>query len=315
MDRRNFVKISAAATAAAMIPSEIFAKGKKDKKCACASSCNRSKFGGVQIGAITYSYRSQGTTAGDMLLFSIASGVGSVELMFKPALTYTGSPAEKMEDWKLGTPEAEKCLKKFKELGDFYRAAGVDIHIIKFGPKENVPEAAVEFMFAACQAIGADGVSTELNEEVAEKFGKIAEKYGKYLIFHNHGQPSKPDWKGFDAYLKYNKNIMLNFDAGHYFGYTGKNPCEIIEKYHDRIYSIHLKDKTSINNTVIANKNQSWGQGDTPIKEMLKLVQKHSGEADWPQHCDIELEYKIPDGSTSVEEVAKCVEYCKKALQ
>ena len=29
---------------------------------------------------------------------------------------------------------------------------------------------------------------------------------------------------------------------------------------------------------------------------------------------DIELEYPVPPGSTSVAEVAKCVQYCREAL-
>jgi sugar phosphate isomerase/epimerase len=37
---------------------------------------------------------------------------------------------------------------------------------------------------------------------------------------------------------------MLDFDAGHFFGSTGIHPNTIIEKYHDRIFSVHLKDKT-----------------------------------------------------------------------
>lgn len=310
MERREFLKISAAAAAAATLsPSEVFAKGKKK-----TVATTRSEFGGVKVGAITYSYRSQGTTAGDMLLFSLASGVGSVELMSAPALTFTGSPAKKPADWSLSSPQARGCLEKFGELGEIYRNAGVDIHIIKFSPKANMPTEAIEFMFEACKEIGADGISTELDFATAEKVAPIAEKYGKYLIFHNHGQPANADWKGFEPYLSYGRNIMLNFDAGHYFGFTGKNPCEIVERLHDRIYSIHLKDKTSIDNASLPNKNQPWGQGETPLRELLKLVQSHSGEEGWPVHCDIELEYEIPQDSSSVEEVAKCVEYCRNIL-
>ena len=34
----------------------------------------------------------------------------------------------------------------------------------------------------------------------------------------------------------------------------------------------------------------------------------------WTFPADIEVEYKIPKGSTAVAEVAKCVHYCKDAL-
>ena len=34
----------------------------------------------------------------------------------------------------------------------------------------------------------------------------------------------------------------------------------------------------------------------------------------WTFPADIELEYKIPTGSNSIAEVAKCLQYCKEAL-
>ena len=56
--------------------------------------------------------------------------------------------------------------------------------------------------------------------------------------------------------------------------------------------------------------NLPWGQGQTPIKEVLQLLKKEK----WPIYADIELEYKVPEGSSSVAEVAKCVQFCKEAL-
>ena len=78
----------------------------------------------------------------------------------------------------------------------------------------------------------------------------------------------------------------------------------MIEKYHDRIVSLHLKDRTA------DGANLPWGQGQTPIKEVLQLMRKEK----WTFPAEIELEYKIPDGSNAVAEVAKCVEYCRQAL-
>jgi sugar phosphate isomerase/epimerase len=78
----------------------------------------------------------------------------------------------------------------------------------------------------------------------------------------------------------------------------------VLEKYHDRIVSLHLKDRTA------EGGNLPWGQGKTPLKEILQLMKKEK----WTFPADIELEYQIPQGSDSVAEVAKCVQYCKEAL-
>ena len=38
--------------------------------------------------------------------------------------------------------------------------------------------------------------------------------------------------------------IGFNFDIGHYVaGTKGKSPIPVIEKYHDKIISLHLKDR------------------------------------------------------------------------
>ena len=46
-------------------------------------------------------------------------------------------------------------------------------------------------------------------------------------------------------------------------------------------------------------------------QQVLQLIQKNG----WPIYGDIELEYKIPEGSAAVKETAICREYCKQALQ
>jgi hypothetical protein len=53
-----------------------------------------------------------------------------------------------------------------------------------------------------------------------------------------------------------------------------------------------------------------WGQGDTPIKEVLLLMK----EKKYKFPATIELEYPVPEGSTRVAEIGKCLQYCKDAL-
>ena len=108
-----------------------------------------------------------------------------------------------------------------------------------------------------------------------------------------------------DPILDCGQYIGFNFDTGHYFaGTKGLSPIPVIEKYHSRIVSLHMKDRTA------EGGNLPWGQGKTPIKEILQLMRKEK----WTFPGDIELEYNIPQGSTSVAEVAKCVQFCKEAL-
>jgi len=68
-----------------------------------------------------------------------------------------------------------------------------------------------------------------------------------------------------------------------------------------------LKDRTLPEHCSL---NLAWGTGDTPIKQILQLVEKNK----WPIPATIELEYEIPEGSDAVKEVAKCLAYCRAAL-
>ena len=266
-----------------------------------------SKFGGVQIGAITYSYRSMADQSADAVLnYAVESGLSSIELMGDVAERFAGSPQSKdpevIKKWRTTV-----SMDKFKALRKKYSAKGVKIHILKLGDK-SWSDAEIDYAFNACKAVGAVGITTEISEDAAKRLEPFAEKHNLYVIFHNHGQPGDPNFS-FDKVLALGSKLMLNFDEGHYFGATGLHPNALIERLHNRIISIHLKDKTGPK-AADPNKNQPWGKGETPVSEILQLIQKNK----WPIFCDIELEYTVPAGSDAVKEVAKCVDYCRVAL-
>jgi hypothetical protein len=56
--------------------------------------------------------------------------------------------------------------------------------------------------------------------------------------------------------------------------------------------------------------NVPFGQGDTPIKEVLQLMRANK----WRFQATIEFEYPVPAGSDRMAEIAKSLEYCKSCL-
>ena len=56
--------------------------------------------------------------------------------------------------------------------------------------------------------------------------------------------------------------------------------------------------------------NTPFGEGDTPIKDVLRLIRDNK----WPITAVIEFEYAVPAGSDRMAEMTKCVQYCKDAL-
>jgi sugar phosphate isomerase/epimerase len=322
MSRRELLGSAAAAAAAfSIVPSHVL-RG--------AAAKPNSVFDGVRIGVITYSYRGVETTAQGTLQAILKSGISEVELMSGPVDDYVGlgggtrgggprggkgknKGAPKAEREKgAGRPSPEEQrqrrlavpMAKYEALRKMYNDAGVNIHIVKYDRigAENMTDEEIDNCFQAAKALGAIGITRELSDPIAKRLGPFADKHKIWIGFHNHTQLTPTTYD--EGILTYGKYIGINFDVGHYLTGTGQSPIPFIEKYHERIVSLHLKDRTK------AGGNLPWGEGETPLKEILQLMRKSK----WTFPADIELEYRIPEGSNAVAEVAKCVQYCKNAL-
>jgi len=301
---------------------------------ACSGSTKKadaeSDYQGVKIGVITYSWRSMPSTPEDIITYCKQTGINSLELMGNIAEEYAGAPASpalpenyrelsdeekanlrtKFEEYSMKITEwriNEASPEKYKELKAMFDEAGIHIHTVKYSPAGWSDEE-IDYAFESAKALGAKGVTNEIGLKAAQRLGPFAEKHDMYAVFHNHGQPGDSTFN-FEDYLVSSPNNMLNLDVGHYFGATGKNPAELIRELHDRIYSIHLKDKTGIRGYP-PDTNAPWGQGDTPLSDVLRLIQANQ----WNIYCDIELEYEIPEGSNAVIETGRCLNYAKNLL-
>jgi len=326
LSRRKFLNTAAAVAALSAIP---FNYGFKSFSAAVNDAKPNSKFGGVQIGAISYSWRSMPSSPKEIISYCLQAGISDLELMGNIAEDYLGLPqgpgrpprgnahtkeqkaeyekalavaTEAQRKWRLSVP-----MKKYSELRQLFNDAGINIHIVKFSPA-NWTDEEIDYAFKAAKAMGAKGVTNEIGEEACKRLGPFAEKHKMYAIFHQHMQPVEPGFS-FDKFLAYSPGNMLNFDAGHYFGSTGLLPNDLIKRLHHRIFSIHMKDKTRPKSTP-PNTNQVWGKGEMPIADVLLLLKKEK----WPIYVDIELEYEVPADSDAAKEVSKCVEYAKKIL-
>ena len=214
--RRAFLGGAAALGAASLIPGRAFGSDAKPD----------SKFGGVQVGVITYSYRSMPGSAEALLQHVLNSGISSIELMGDVPEKYAGGSMEK--------------LAAFRKM---YEDAGVGIHIVKFGNigDKSMTDEKIEYYFSVAKALGAKGITRELSEDAAKRLGPIADKHGVLVAFHNHMQINAATYDG--PVLKYGKNLAINLDIGHYTAANDDSVLAIIEKYHDRILSLHLKDR------------------------------------------------------------------------
>ncbi|WP_186757278.1 sugar phosphate isomerase/epimerase family protein [Echinicola salinicaeni] len=298
---------------------------------------------GVQIGCITYSFRSMPDQSAEATLKYITdAGISAIELMGDPAEHFAGKPqleldrrrmyqlggkkrngkelsaSEKAEleellaasdaykkevaDWR-----ASVDMKKFEDLRKMYKAAGVSIYAFKpnaFGRGNT--DADIAYGMRAAKALGASHVTLEHPSDDAHtmRLGKLGEKYKMTVGYHGHTQETFNFW---DTALAQSPRNGMNLDAGHYIAAGHTDLFPLIEKHHKRIMSMHTKDRRTKAN---GQDNLIWGQGDTPIPELLNTMKENK----YKFPATIELEYKIPEGSDAVKEVQRCLAFCEKAL-
>ena len=267
-----------------------------------------SKFFGVQIGAITYSFRSMPHNVEQLLQYIVDSGISAVELMGESVEDYAGKPADKNQvaEWR-----ANVSMDKFKTVKKMFKKAGVSIYAFKPSALgTNNTDAEVEYALRAAKALGANSVTVELPKDPAhsKRLGDLAAKHKVYIGYHAHTQATDTAW---DEALSQSPYNSMNLDCGHYIAAGGNNTKEtllaLIQAKHNRITSFHIKDRRTKENGAA---NLPWGQGDTPLKEILNLLK----EKKYDIPASIELEYEIPAGSDAVKETKKCLAYAKAAL-
>ena len=284
-----------------------------------------SLFNGVQIGVISYSWRSMPSSAEEVLKYCIDCNISAIELMGPSAESFAGAPeaparpsgqrsqmtseqkaeaeayTKKLADWRTSV-----SMDKFVQLRKMYNDAGVKIYAFKPSALErHNTDAEVDYAFRAAKSMGANQATIELPKDPSEtkRLGDIAAKNKVYVGYHGHTQQT-PTW--WDVALAQSKYNAMNLDMGHYVA-AGFDPLPLIEAKHDRIVSMHTKDRKSKEH---GGANVVWGEGDTPIVAALQLMRKNK----YKFPATIELEYDIPAGSDAVKETAKCVEYARKAL-
>ena len=281
-----------------------------------------SDYDGVQLGVITYSYRTMKLYPGCTLKHTLDSKLGTIELMSGDLEMDVGAPFSDKLPWKLTNDEKKAIsewrrtvdVAKFEDVRRKYNDAGVDIHIVKFGGIGGLSDWETDYCFKVAKAMGARAITREVSgakdgfadfKKGAEQLKPYMDKYGINVAFHNHLQINYTTYDG--PLLDWSDKFMINLDIGHFTAANDGDPLDMVRKYHDRIQSIHIKDRTT---KAHGQKNLAFGQGDTPLAGLFALLKREG----WDIPCDIELEYAIPQGSDAVKEVGVSNAYCRNLI-
>ena len=257
----------------------------------------------------------------------IALGVSGVELRTQPVELFLGAPlpvpappaaaggqrgrgastAELLAAAAAASPELQKwrlsaSMTPVRALRKRFEDAGVLIDIVKVDGLFDMPDAVVDYQFELARNLGARVLSTEIAEEGPRRLGQFADKHRLMVGYHGHAETSVADFEKVFGYAAHNG---ANLDIGHYVAGQNMSPMPFIQKHHDRITHIHIKDRKRN-----GGPNVPFGEGDTPIAEVLQAIRDNR----WNIQATIEFEYAVPPGSDRKTELKRCVDYCRAAL-
>jgi sugar phosphate isomerase/epimerase len=275
---------------------------------------------GVRLGVQTYSFRDMPRPEGgdlvDVIIKAMTEcGLAECEL-FAPHVEPRFGPgrgrpapdspeAQKartdLRAWRLATP-----LDHFRGIRKKFETAGVSVFAYNYSFNSSFTDEEIDRGFEIARTLGAEVITASTTLPVAKRVAPFAEKHKLVVAMHGHSRLDDPNEfatpESFAAAMKMSKYFKVNLDIGH-FTAANYDPLPYIREHHADITNLHLKDRRKNQGD-----NVAWGEGDTPIREVLQLLKRER----WPIRAFIEYEHR--GQGTPVEEVKKCYAYAKQAL-
>lgn len=303
---------------------------------AALSASGDSVVNGVRVGVDTYSYRDLLRTPGqdnidDVIRALQFAGAREIELSsmntepagpnsgpavppppsaYPPPIT-APTPEQvaaaklavrnSLRRWRLSTPAANHEAIRAK-----FQGAGIDLFAYRVDYDDRFTDEEIDVTFQQAKALGVHVMASLTGLNNARRIAPFAEKHQMTVALHNTANEKDPDSiatpQSFRTALAISKNFRLNLDIGH-FTAANHEVVAFIQENYAGISHLQIKDRTRN-----GGGNEQFGEGDTPIKDVLKLIQAKK------LPIPVFVEYEYLGLGTPREEVRKCMAYVKAAL-
>jgi sugar phosphate isomerase/epimerase len=267
-----------------------------------------SKVRGVMIGMnVPYNFGGRSMPVAEIIQNCAKLGISGVELRTQPVEAYLGVPehlvaagrgggrrgeapspeelaaqkanAEELRKWRLSVP-----MERVRVLRKMFDDAGVLVEIVKVDGILTMPDEIVDYEFTLAKNLGARAISTEIALPETKRLGQFADKHKLMVGYHGHATTTAADFETAFSYAAHNG---ANLDIGHFVAGQNTSPVPFIKQHHRRITHVHIKDRKMNNGP-----NVPFGQGDTPIKEVLQLIRVNQ----WPIQATSIRYRRVPIG-------------------
>jgi sugar phosphate isomerase/epimerase len=251
---------------------------------------------GVTFGVQSYSFRDR--SLADAIAGMQKLGLRSCEL-WQNHVEPLKLPRQELRQWR-----ETVSLDHFHRIREQLAQASIALSAYNISIKDDFSDAEIERACEMTSALGAPLITSSSNIATVARIAPVAERRKMIVAMHNHSRIDANEFAtaaSLTAAMAKSRYIAVNLDIGH-FTATNEDAVAFLKQHHARIVTVHIKDRKRNQGP-----NVELGAGDTPIVEVLKLVRDNR----WPIPLNIEYEYK---GGDPVDEVGKCLAYCRRAL-
>jgi len=231
----------------------------------------------------------------------IHSGPSGAGAMVPPEVVATRARAsEDLAAWR-----KTASMDHFRAIRKKFEDAGIQIH--GTSGFSGSTEEELRYTFDVASSLGARLVTLQVGMSAAKRMVPMAEKSGFVIGIQGHPDMHSTDPDSisrpeeYDRALTLSDRYGLSFDIGDAAGSGYDSVVRFVESRLDRIALIYLKDRRRDHLSV------PWGQGDTPIGEVLRLVRDRKPSI----RCYIDCDHQTSDRPTDVK---RSFEFAKAAL-
>lgn len=170
-----------------------------------------------------------------------------------------------LRTWRLQTPPAS-----LEGVRARFAAAGMTVHACAVSLNDSFTDEEIDAAFGLVKAIGVTTISSALTMGTAKRLVPFVERHKVSVAIHNQvdGNPAGAiDTPRLDQALALSSRFMLKLDIGNL---TASN-CDAVatlREHQARVSQVLVKDR--LRN---GGGSQPFGEGDTPIKAVLKVLE------------------------------------------
>ena len=192
-----------------------------------------------------------------------------------------------LRDFRLNTP-----ANHYENIRTRFGAAGITVAAYNVKYDDTFTDEEIAITFRQAMALGAKSITSPGGPDIVKRLMPYTEKYGMNVALTDLTM----------AAALPSTRFKVNADIGAITASNG-SPVAWIQENHDALAQLTIKDRRRNK-----GKNEQFGDGDTPIQDVLRLVQQKK------YTFPVFAEYEYLGLGTPPEELQRCMDYMRAAL-